>query len=96
MAASVYGCVIRFHLKMKYTHTWDKVFKNGPIKICGRQPLKNLLGVFLNTLSQMSCYLIFKIKIKLPLLIDNSLRAADELQGYSLLLTTMSPGIVGT
>ena len=21
---------------------WDKVFKNGPIKICGRQPLKNL------------------------------------------------------
>ena len=22
--------------------TWDKVFKNGPSKICGRQPLKNL------------------------------------------------------
>ena len=21
---------------------WDKVFKNGPGKICGRQPLKNL------------------------------------------------------
>ena len=21
---------------------WDKVFKNGPIKIYGRQPLKNL------------------------------------------------------
>ena len=21
--------------------TWDKVFKNGPIKICGGQPLKN-------------------------------------------------------
>ena len=21
---------------------WDKVFKNGPSKICGRQPLKNL------------------------------------------------------
>ena len=20
---------------------WDKVFKNGPSKICGRQPLKN-------------------------------------------------------
>ena len=43
---------------------WDKVFKNGPIKICGRQPLKNfkgykgglpqiLLGPFLNTLSQI-------------------------------------------
>ena len=23
---------------------WDKVFKNGPGKICGRQPLKNLEG----------------------------------------------------
>ena len=21
---------------------WDKVYKNGPSKICGRQPLKNL------------------------------------------------------
>ena len=41
---------------------WDKVFKNGPSKICGRQPLKSLkcfkgylpqilLGLFLNTLS---------------------------------------------
>ena len=23
---------------------WDKVFKNGPSKICGRQPLKDLKG----------------------------------------------------
>ena len=23
---------------------WDKVFKNGPRKICGRQPLKSLKG----------------------------------------------------
>ena len=23
---------------------WDKVFKNGPCKTCGRQPLKNLKG----------------------------------------------------
>ena len=23
---------------------WDKVFKNGPSKVCGRQPLKNLKG----------------------------------------------------
>ena len=41
---------------------WDKVFKNGPSEICGRQPLSNLkwlfkgclpqilLGPFLNTL----------------------------------------------
>ena len=34
----------------------DQVFKNGPIKTCGRQPLKNLLGSFLNTLSQMPSY----------------------------------------
>ena len=27
---------------MKYI--WDKVFKNAPTKICGRQPLKNLKG----------------------------------------------------
>ena len=26
--------------RLKYM--WDKVFKNGPSKICGRQPLKNL------------------------------------------------------
>ena len=23
---------------------WDRVFKNGPSKICGRQPVKNLRG----------------------------------------------------
>ena len=27
-----------------YGLTWDKVLKNGPSKICGRQPLKNLTG----------------------------------------------------
>ena len=26
----------------KWKKLWDKVFKNGPSKICGRQPLKNL------------------------------------------------------
>ena len=26
----------------KVSYTWDKVFKNGPSKICERQPLKNL------------------------------------------------------
>ena len=25
-----------------YMYGWDKVFKNGPSKICGRQSLKNL------------------------------------------------------
>ena len=27
-----------------YGNKWDKVFKSGPSKICGRQPLKNLKG----------------------------------------------------
>ena len=41
-----------------HKYIWDKVFKNGLSKICGRQPLKNLkeydlLGPFLNTLSHM-------------------------------------------
>ena len=26
------------------TYIWDKVFKNGPSKFCGRQRLKNLHG----------------------------------------------------
>ena len=29
-------------MKFKENVKWDKVFKNGPIKNCGRQPLKNL------------------------------------------------------
>ena len=32
---------------------WDKVFKSGLSKFCGRQPLKNLLIPLLNTLSRM-------------------------------------------
>ena len=49
------------------TYIWDKVFKNGPSKICRRQPLSRpyafkvfkgcipqiLLGPFLNTLSHI-------------------------------------------
>ena len=30
--------------KNELANNWDKVFKNGPSKICGRQPLKNLKG----------------------------------------------------
>ena len=26
------------------TRIWDKVFKTGPSKVCGRQPSKNLKG----------------------------------------------------
>ena len=28
------------------SNIWDKVFKNGPSKICRRQPLKNFEGVW--------------------------------------------------
>ena len=49
----------RFSLFLANISIWDKVFKNGPSKICGRQPLsffkgclpQILLGPFLNTLS---------------------------------------------
>ena len=32
-----------FHISSNF-YIWDKVFKNGPSKICRRQPLKNLKG----------------------------------------------------
>ena len=54
------------YLKKPYLNwrcIWDKVFKNGPRNICGRQSLKHLknmaclpqilLGPFLNTLSHL-------------------------------------------
>ena len=31
-------------IHFKYGKIWDKLFKNGPSKICERQPLKNLKG----------------------------------------------------
>ena len=36
--------ILELKTKMKDLRniTWDKVFKNGPSKICGRRPLKNL------------------------------------------------------
>ena len=30
--------------RVNFTNIWDKVFKNGPSKTCGRQPLKHLKG----------------------------------------------------
>ena len=46
-----------FLTSSKYiTNIWDKVFKNGPSKICGRQPLKILLGLLLNTFSRIFCW----------------------------------------
>ena len=39
-----------------HLYTWDKVFKNGPNKFCGRQPLRNLKGYSLlkQTISLLS------------------------------------------
>ena len=68
---NIFSCFNSLNLFIKITRTiikWDKVFKNGPSKICGRQRLKNLkghgqllshllkaflLGTFLNSLSQI-------------------------------------------
>ena len=38
---------------LSMTFILGKVFKNEPSKICGRQPLKNLLSPLLNTLSYL-------------------------------------------
>ena len=39
--------------KLTGKHIWDKVFKSGLSKFCGRQPLKNLVIPLLNTLSRI-------------------------------------------
>ena len=36
------------------SNRWVKAFKNRPSKICKRQLLKNLIGPFLNTLTQIT------------------------------------------
>ena len=48
-----YGAYIVFlfsqmRLDVREDMKWAKVFKNGPSKICGRQPLKNLKGYWTN------------------------------------------------
>ena len=46
------------HGLLLLTHIWDKVFKNGSSKICGRQPLKKLKGY--GVLEQTISLQIFK------------------------------------
>ena len=54
--------------------SWVKVFKNGPSKICGRQPLKVfkgylpqiLLGPFLNTLTLSQWLRIYFLHFMFP------------------------------
>ena len=38
---------------------WNKVFKSGLSKFCGRQPLKHLLSPLLNTLSHMMGWSVY-------------------------------------
>ena len=53
-----YRAVIDPFFKIQLRYKWDKVFKNGPNKICGRQPVKNLKGHAL--LKQTISFQIFK------------------------------------
>ena len=50
-----YPCVYLFYDIHIYVpiDIWDKLFKSGVSKFCGRQPLKNLLTPLLNTLSHI-------------------------------------------
>ena len=41
MVKSVINIFGSYHNVFFVGQLWDKVFKNGPSKICGRQPLKN-------------------------------------------------------
>ena len=67
------------------THIWVKVFKNGPSKICGRQPLKFFLILTRITDRKFPClyvhvYQIIKNRGPGPY---NSLRHADNRQYFS-------------
>ena len=76
----IYLCMVRLKLfacrmlSFDLWSKWDKVFKNGPIKICGRQPLKNLeiftwcileyfVEIVLKTQGQISDFLVFGVCI---------------------------------
>ena len=66
-------------------YTWDKVFKNGPSKICGRQPLKNLKRYgqrqsFTNfTWSIFECFVpnVVSISLSEPVKISGSAEVAN-------------------
>ena len=66
---------------------WDKIFKNGPSKICVRQPLKILLGPFLNTLSHIFYRLKTEINIYQDIFKQEFFLSCDECDVMMLLLT---------
>ena len=41
--ATIY-LILTVNIDFALSIIWDKVFKNRPSKLCGRQPLKNLKG----------------------------------------------------
>ena len=42
--SGIYGVYKAYCVLVRCRNIWDKVFNNGPSKICGREPLKNLKG----------------------------------------------------
>ena len=57
----------QYFIKLNFIVKWDKVFKNGPSKICERQPLKNLKGYGLlpaNSLSRFDHFVGFEDSLK--------------------------------
>ena len=60
----------------------DKVFKNGSSKTCGRQPLKNLLGSFLNTFSLLKHLLLTYMWIKFPKYFSLRKTLHTKFEGY--------------
>ena len=58
-----------------------KVFKNGPGKICGRQPLKNFFHVYLLILTTGEFVLR---KVKVELLFDFQLNDTSTLEGSAM------------
>ena len=50
-------------------HKWDKIFKNEPSKICGRQPLKNLKGYGLLQAGHIPSYFLKAVSHKFYLVL---------------------------
>ena len=75
----------------KNTNKWDNVFKNGPSKICGRQPLKNLKGHGLLRLSSLVHSRIFCPKLTSLLKIPSLKKTNISLTHYRPVLLSYTP-----
>ena len=54
IACTCFATQCFYVLTLNTCNIWGKVFKNEPSEICGRQPLKSLLGPFLHTMSHIT------------------------------------------